>query len=131
MKQLRIAVPTNNPGGLNAERSDHFGQCDLFTIIEIANGEIINSDILENITHSAGGCMVPVHLLQDQKIDAIVVGGMGKRPLLGFQSVGIQVYAAPRGKYQNVQAVIDGVVAKEFHLMDPQQACQGGDNCHH
>ena len=31
-----LAVPSNGAGGLEAERSGHFGRCDCFTIVEIA-----------------------------------------------------------------------------------------------
>ena len=131
MKQLRIAVPTNNPGGLEAERSDHFGHCDLFTIVDIADGKVVSSETIENIAHSAGGCMVPVQLLRDRNIDLIVVGGMGRGPLLGFQNAGIKVYVAPRDKYENVEAIVGGVLADDLYMMDPEQACQGGGDCHH
>ena len=33
---MRIAIPTNNPGGLEASRSDHFGHCEVFTIVSLA-----------------------------------------------------------------------------------------------
>jgi predicted Fe-Mo cluster-binding NifX family protein len=131
MKHLRLAVPTNAPGGLQAERSDHFGHCDLFTIIDLEGEEIVRAGTIDNVSHTAGGCLAPVKLLQEQEVGAIVVGGMGKRPLLGFQEAGIAVYFAPRLEYPNVRSVVEGMLAGAFQLMDPQQACKGGGNCHH
>ena len=32
---MRVAVPTNNPGGLQGVRSDHFGHCDLFAFLDV------------------------------------------------------------------------------------------------
>ena len=37
---MKLAVPTMGEGGLQAERSGHFGHCDCFTLIDIADGEI-------------------------------------------------------------------------------------------
>jgi len=131
MKRLRLAVPTNAPGGLQAERSDHFGHCDLFTIIDLAGEEIVGAETIGNIAHQAGGCMVPVKLLRERQVDAIVVGGMGKRPLLGFQEAGIAVYFAPQAEYPDVRSVVAEMQAGALRIMEPQQACRGGGDCHH
>ena len=40
METGRIAVPSNGDGGLNAQRSGHFGHCDVFTFIDLENGKV-------------------------------------------------------------------------------------------
>ena len=131
MQDIRIAVPSNSPGGMDATRSDHFGHCDLFTIIDVAAGSIVKVDALDNLPHAAGGCLAPVKLLQEREVKAIVVGGMGARPLQGFQQAGIEVYFAPAANYESVQSVVDGLLAKTFPLMRVDQICKGGGDCHH
>lgn len=64
-------------------------------------------------------------------MDALVVGGIGMRPLQGFNEVGIDVYFAPREEYQDVLTVIEGFLGDKLPVMQPQQACNGGQNCHH
>jgi len=130
MARIRIAVPTDAPGGLEAKRSDHFGHCDVFTLVDIVDDKIVEVAKMENAGHGAGGCMEPVGLLKESGIDAIVVGGMGARPLQGFASVGINVYFADRQAYADVRAVVDGMLRKVLLLMHPSQACQGHANCH-
>lgn len=130
MARLWIAVPSNAPGGLEAARSDHFGHCDLFTLVAIENGEVAAVETVSNVAHEAGGCMAPVGLLKDKGIDAIVVGGMGARPLAGFASVGITVYFAAQPMFGSVKAVVDGFVGNQLVVMQPTQACQGHGNCH-
>jgi predicted Fe-Mo cluster-binding NifX family protein len=127
---MRLAVPSNSPGGLEAGRSDHFGHCDIFTVIDIDSGSVKDVATVANQAHDAGGCMVPVQLLKDNGVDAIVVGGIGARPLQGFNEVGIAVYFADRNLAQDVQAVINGMVAGKFPLIRSDQTCQGGSNCH-
>jgi len=131
MSMKRIAVPSNAPGGLAAARSDHFGHCDLFTLVAIEGGKVKQVEMVENIAHEAGGCMAPVGLLKDKGIDAIVVGGMGARPLNGFASVGITVYFAAQHAFASVQAAVEGLLRDELVVMQPSQACQGHGNCHH
>ncbi len=129
---MRIAVPTNNPGGLEAGRSDHFGHCEVFTIVEF-NGEkeIVKVETVDNVAHDAGGCMVPVKVLADAKADAIVVGGIGAKPMQGFSKVGIDVYYADANNISDVQAVVDAFANNMLPLMRGDQACKGGADCHH
>jgi len=92
MKNGRIAIPSNGEGGLKGTRAGHFGHCDVFTFIDVENGEIKEVTTLSNLEHAQGGCMVPVNLLADNRVNALVVGGIGMRPLMGFRQVGIDVF---------------------------------------
>ncbi len=40
MEQGRIAIPSMAQGGLDGERSGHFGHCDVFTLVDVEDGEI-------------------------------------------------------------------------------------------
>jgi len=130
IESLLLAVPSNNPGGLEAERSDHFGHCDLFTLIKIKDGAVAEVTTVSNQEHGAGGCMIPVQFLKGQNVDAIIVGGIGARPLQGFNEVGIDVFYADRNTVQNVQSVADGMLKSQFPIIRADQACQGHANCH-
>ena len=50
-------------------------------------------EVLQNAPHTEGGCMAPVLVLAEHNVDAIVVQGIGGRPLMGFNQVGIPVLA--------------------------------------
>jgi len=130
MGKKRIAVPSNNPGGLEGVRSDHFGHCDLFTLVDIENGKVVGVNTVASVAHGAGGCMEPVGMLKEHGVHAIVVAGMGARPLQGFAQVGIEVYFAARQAFATVDAVVSGMVENKLILMDPTQACQGHGDCH-
>jgi len=126
---MRIAIPTNNPGGMQASRSDHFGHCDVFTVVELdADNTIKNVELIPTPEHAAGGCMVPVNTLNAAKVNAIVVGGMGANPLRGFNQVGIEVYWADRNSVPDAAAVIEQFLAGKLLVMHADQVCGGG--CH-
>jgi len=121
-KTTRIAVPSEAPGGLTARRSGHFGRCACFTVVEVVNGEITAVDVVENYAHEEGGCMRPVLLLAENTVDAIVVDGIGGRPLMGFNQVGIAVHAGHGDDVQSaVAAYIEGAL--------PELGLEGA--CHH
>lgn len=129
---MKIAVPTNNPGGLEASRSEHFGHCDVFTVISLTPEKGVDGvETIVNHGHEAGGCMVPVKILHDAKVDAIVVGGMGARPMQGFAQAGIDVYFAGPTAAADVQSVVRLFTENKLPRMNPSQVCQGSGNCHH
>lgn len=51
MNNGRIAVPSNGEGGLNSTRSDHFGHCDVFTLIDVEDGAIKKESTVSNEEH--------------------------------------------------------------------------------
>ena len=122
MADITLAVPSMGEGGLEAERSGHFGHCTCFTLVEIKDGEIVSTQIIDNPPHQEGGCMRPVALLKDAGADAIVAAGMGLRPLQGFAGVGITVYFD--NTEPNVGKVAAKVAAGQAPVMSPDQACQ-------
>jgi predicted Fe-Mo cluster-binding NifX family protein len=117
-----LAVPSNRPGGLGAVRSGHFGRCDCFTVIEIADDEVGAVRVIENAGHTDGGCLGPVGLLTGGGVTAIVVSGIGGRPLEGLRSAGIDVYFDDR-----LALVNEAVEAFRAGEVTP---IAGTDTCH-
>ena len=124
MGQLKvIAVPTVGNGGLDSERSGHFGHCDCFTVVHAEGDEIIEIRTVSNPPHEEGGCLRPVNLLASEGVNALVVAGMGARPLVGFNDVGIDVYF--ENQTPAVGDVIAMLLADGLPKMEPQHACGG------
>lgn len=124
MKNGRIAVPSNGEGGLDATRSGHFGHCDVFTFIDVENGEIIKVSTIQNQEHVQGGCMVPVNLLASHNVKALVVGGIGMRPLMGFKQAGIDVYHD--AQRPEIKPVVEDLIADKLPKITDDQVCGGG-----
>jgi predicted Fe-Mo cluster-binding NifX family protein len=124
MKNGRIAIPSNGQGGLDGTRSGHFGHCDVFTLVDVENGEIKEVTILQNQEHAQGGCMVPVNLLSENRVNALVVGGIGMRPLMGFRQVGIDVYHDDQRA--EIEPVVKDLIAGNLAEITNDQVCGGG-----
>ena len=124
MRNGRIAVPSNGNGGLDATRSGHFGHCDVFTVIDVENGAIKQVSTIQNQEHVQGGCMVPVNLLAGHNINALVVGGIGMRPLMGFKQAGIDVYHD--SQRPEIRPVVEDLIAGKLPEITNDQVCGGG-----
>jgi predicted Fe-Mo cluster-binding NifX family protein len=124
MKNGRIAIPSADNGGLDGQRSGHFGHCDVFTLVDVEDGEILQVTTIANHGHVQGGCMVPVNLLAGHNVNALIVGGIGMRPLMGFKQVGIDVYHdAIR---HEIRPVVEDLIAGKLPIILDDQVCGGG-----
>jgi len=122
-ERMVLAVPSIGEGGLEAERSAHFGHCDCFTLVDVVDGQITDVRVVANPPHEEGGCLRPVNLLASHGVNALIAAGMGARPLAGFNDVGITVYFenATPGIGDAVRLVLDG----SAQAMDARDVCGG------
>jgi FKBP-type peptidyl-prolyl cis-trans isomerase 2/predicted Fe-Mo cluster-binding NifX family protein len=123
-QNMLIAIPTDAPGGLDAPVSGHFGHCEIFTLVHVEDGQVGEVILLPNAGHEHGGCMAPVHFLKDNGVEVLLAGGMGMRPLAGFQSVGIEVYFKENAK--TVKEAVDLYVDGKCQQFGEAQTCGGG-----
>jgi len=109
MDSIKVAIPSDNPGGLEAPVSAHFGHCDLYTIVEMDENGIKSVSTMDNPPHEEGGCLAPVQLLAQKGVQKLLAGGMGRRPLAGFNQAGIQVFLADGNTTvgKSLQALMD------------------------
>lgn len=118
---MKVAIPTLGKGGLDCERSGHFGHCDCFTVIDVEDGKVGAVTIIDNPPHEEDGCMRPVALLAQNGIDAIVAAGMGMRPMMGFAQAGIRVLF--ENQTPGVGDVARMAAAGELPDMGAEHAC--------
>lgn len=120
---MLLAVPSIGAGGLEGERSGHFGRCDTFTLVELDEDQVLSVHVIDNPPHQEGGCLRPVELLASHDVTALVVAGMGARPLAGFRAAGIDVYFedATPGIGDVVRLLLDG----SCEPMDDRYVCGG------
>jgi len=123
MSSYLIAVPSAMPGGLDAAMGMHFGHCDIYTLVEIEENVVKNVSTLENVPHQQGGCMAPVQHLASNGVKKILAGGMGMRPLMGFNQMGIEAYFA--GSYPTVGAAIEAFTAGKLVPFSTENTCGG------
>lgn len=106
---LRIAVPSDEPGGLDAARSGHFGRSPCFTIVDLIDDVVVNVLVVANDRQGKGdGCITPVLALGENFVDVVIVAGIGRRPLLNTLQAGMRVFAGE--DRPDVRSVIEAFV---------------------
>ena len=104
----------------------------MFTLVDLDESRQVTAvSLVENGGHEAGGCMVPVGVLKEAGADAIIVGGMGARPMQGFAGVGIKVFFANREQVKSAKDAVEQFANDKLPVMHPEQVCKGSDNCNH
>ena len=91
---LRLAVPSDMPGGLDAPRSGHFGRSPSFTIVDVVDDVVVNTFSVPNQPHDKGDHgLTQVLTLGENSVDVVIVAGIGRRPLLTCLQAGMRVFA--------------------------------------
>jgi FKBP-type peptidyl-prolyl cis-trans isomerase SlyD len=100
-------------------------------MVQVEEQQVESVTVLPNGAHEGGQCMAPVMLLKEQGAGALIAGGMGQRPLSGFQQVGITVYF--KEDAETVRDAIELLIAGECREFSPAQTCGGhgggGSHC--
>ncbi len=122
---MKVGIPSNRPGGLDADVSAHFGHCDLFTAVEIEESQIKMVWTIDN--DGEHNCMVPVRKMADAGIDAVLIGGIGRRPLIEFQNNGIKVFVGATG---TVKDALANYLSDSLMEATVQDVCHGSGHCH-
>ena len=91
MENGRIAVPSMEKGGLEGQRSGHFGHCDVFTLVDVEAGEIKGVTTISNQSHVQGGCMVPVNLLAEHNVNALKGAGIQAAGMVSDQGAEVLI----------------------------------------
>ena len=71
----------------------HFGSAPAFIVVETDNNNNVTTINNKNQYHVHGACN-PMKALNNQRIDAIVVGGIGAGALSRLKQLGIRAYQA-------------------------------------
>lgn len=124
MKKI-IGIPSAGPD-LSDNISEHFGHCKYFVGIEIdENGKYTKIFSLNNNGHSS--CMEPVINMKNRNVSEMIVGGIGGRPFMGFNELGIPLFQGVYGTLKdNVELLIQG----KLQLLRGS-SCAGGNSAHH
>lgn len=135
---MRVGIPILRENGLDSEISGHFGQAPYFIIVELEKREekgiirdddiksiVIDYSIIRNLAEHACGSLVD--LLMSNKVDIVIVEGIGGRPFQLFKQNGVKIFAGAFG------TIIE--VLRDFlnGLLQELQAgsCGHHDHAHH
>jgi predicted Fe-Mo cluster-binding NifX family protein len=121
MSTQKIAVTADMPNGLDSPLSGHFGHCKAFIVSTVENGKIVSVETHPNMGHSS--CAEPVMRLVNIGVDVLITMGMGMRPYMAAQQIGLTVV---KGRGSTVGEAIESYMKGEGKLMSEDGLCGGG-----
>lgn len=89
---MKVCFPVLNANGLDSEVYGHFGSAPAFLVIETDSSRI--TTINNGDQHHVHGECNPLKTLNNHKVDAIVVSGIGAGALNRLYQLGIRVFQA-------------------------------------
>ena len=122
---MQICIPVIEDRGLDSRVSGHFGSAPGFMIADTDSGacRLIGN---HNEHHAHGMCQ-PLAALAGEKVDAIIVGGIGMGALMKLQAAGITVY---RATHPTVADTMAAFKAGELQPVGEEGACAGHQEHH-
>lgn len=115
---MNICIPTTEDKGLQSPVSSHFGSAPIFMIVDVENGSCRAIPNL-NSHHGHGMCQ-PLDSLAGEKLDGMVVGGIGMRALDKLRAMGIQAFLSEQ---PTVADTIAAFKAGTLRRVTPETAC--------
>lgn len=96
---MKVCFPVAVDNGFDSEVYNHFGSAPMFLVADTKSNTL---DTLDNTNvHHAHGACNPVLALGEQKIEAIVVGGIGAGAFNRLNSMGLKVFQASPGTVEH------------------------------
>ncbi len=126
---MKICFPVQQNEGIESSVYNHFGSAPAFVVVDMATNAI--TEVTNRDQHHAHGACNPLKALDNQKIDAVVVGGIGAGALSRLNQAGIKVYRAQSKTVGENMALYKDQGLDEY---SSQSSCSGhshGGGCAH
>ena len=117
---MRVCFPVQKDDGMDSTVYNHFGSAPAFVVVDTDTNDhfVINN---KDQHHSHGACN-PMKALDNQKVDAIVVGGIGAGALTRLNQMGIIVH---RSQAATVRENMVMFAARSLPALTLQGCCGG------
>ncbi len=117
---MKICFPVQENQAVESIVYSHFGSAPLFIVVDTATNAV--STINNRDQHHVHGACSPLKALDNQQIDAVIVGGIGAGALGKLNQTGIRVYRSQSSTVRENLALFASGGLAEFAL----QSCCGG-----
>ena len=114
---MKICIPTIGENGLNNQVGEHFGRVPTYTIVDLDTNEV---KVIPNTSEHMGGYGQPPQIMQKEGVNVMVCRGLGRRAILMFDELGIDVYIGASG---TVRDAIDAFKQNRLRKASIDDAC--------
>lgn len=89
---MKVCFPVQMDQGMESQVYNHFGSAPAFILVNTDEKSVQRIDN-KDLNHVHGACN-PIMALDGQKVDALIVGGIGGGALMKLNAMGVKVYGA-------------------------------------
>lgn len=122
---MRIGMPIEADQGPDSPICAHFGSAPAFLIADTEQGTF--QSLSNDHGHDGHGQCVPVDLLRGQRLDMMVVSGIGRGAILKLSALGVRVH---RAEGATAREAIAAVLASTSSELEVDMACSGHHHGH-
>jgi len=123
---MNICIPVTEDKGLRSPVYAHFGSAPIFMIVETEGGSC--RAIRNHNQHHGHGMCKPLASIQGERIDGMVVGGIGMGAVNRLLAAGIQVLLSHE---PTVEETLTALKAGTLQTVTPETACGQHRGGHH
>lgn len=117
---MKICFPVQKDDGIDSAVYNHFGSAPIFVVVDTDTKDL--STINNRDQHHSHGACNPMKALDNQRVDAIVVGGIGAGALTRLNQMGIIVHRSSAATVRENMALFASQGLPTLTL----QGCCGG-----
>jgi len=117
---MKVCFPVSKADGIESEVHGHFGSAPQFVLVDSDTNNI--TTIINKDKHHVHGTCNPLKALNNHKVDALVVSGIGVGALSRLSHLGIKVFKAKALTIKENIALLKAHTLPEFTL---QHCCSG------
>ncbi|CAG1772877.1 hypothetical protein BAC2_03173 [uncultured bacterium] len=121
---MKVGFAVQADEGLESRVFNHFGSAPLFIVVDAATAEITTVDN-KDLNHAHGACN-PIKALDGQRVDAMVVGGIGAGALSKLNAMGIKVYGSAAATVKENLSLLNANKLQELFAMNACRGHEGG-----
>jgi predicted Fe-Mo cluster-binding NifX family protein len=117
---MRVCIPVNADAGVHSSICEHFGSSPIFMVVDTESGDW--RAVPNRNEHHAHGMCQPLQALAGERLDGVVVAGIGAGALMKLKAAGMQVYLA---EHATVEETVRALNAGTLRPLTMDRVCAG------
>jgi predicted Fe-Mo cluster-binding NifX family protein len=121
---MKVCFPVQKDEGIESQVYNHFGSAPVFIMVDTEDNQVKRVDN-SDLHHVHGACN-PIMALGGQKVDALVVGGIGGGAMVKLNAMGVKIYGAEAGSVKKNLELLSQNKLQELSMDHSCRAHDGG-----
>jgi predicted Fe-Mo cluster-binding NifX family protein len=117
---MRVCIPVNADAGVHSTVCEHFGSSPIFMVVDTESGDC--RALPNRNAHHAHGMCQPLEALRGERLDGMVVAGIGTGALMKLMASGMRVFLTEHATVEQTLSALKNGALRPATL---DRACAG------